>query len=110
MRTDSEKFNVKEIPEELNETHELMIVASSVDPGTERIVQYLADDYDVEINVVFFRVFSDEGREYLTRAFLREPGTADVIKPDGSSKGDWNGEYYVSFGHSPNRQWSDSVK
>ena len=87
-----------------------MIVASSVDPGTERIVQYLADEYDVEINVVFFRVFSDEGREYLTRAFLREPGTADVVKSDGSSKGEWNGEYYVSFGHSPKRQWSDAVK
>lgn len=37
------RFKVKAIPDELNAEHELIIVASSLDPASERIVMYLAD-------------------------------------------------------------------
>jgi len=45
------------MPEDLNESHELVIVGSSFDPATGRIVGYLASAYGVKINAVFFRVF-----------------------------------------------------
>jgi len=36
------RFNVKEMPEELNDSHRLVIVASELDMSTERVVTYLA--------------------------------------------------------------------
>jgi hypothetical protein len=39
------RFSVKQIPDELNESHELVIVASVLDNSTERIVQYLTEEY-----------------------------------------------------------------
>ena len=59
-----ERFGVSQMPDEINETHELVIVASSLDDGTERVVRYLAEEYDVKIKAIFFRVFADGNREY----------------------------------------------
>ena len=108
-----ERFGVKEMPDELNESHELVIVASSLDPSTERIVTYLADTYEVRINAVFFHCFKDGEREYLSRVWLRPPGFTEM--PAGAAskpgkKGEWNGEYYASFGLCPHREWDDAVK
>jgi hypothetical protein len=107
------RFGVKQMPEELNATHDLVIVASTLDAGTERIVAYLAEQYDVRINAVFFRVFKDGEREYLTRAWLREPGLDEesVGRPTAASeKVEWNGEYYVNFGEGDHRLWDDARK
>lgn len=97
------------MPEELNGDHELIIVAGSLDPSTERIVTYLAEHHDVNINAVFFRFFRDGDREYLSRVWLREP-TAVAIEPgDSVAGGEWNGEYYVSFGLNQYRDWTEAV-
>lgn len=101
------RFNGRTMPEELNTEHSLVIVASSVDDSTERIVNYLTEQYGVNINAVFFRVFKDGEREYLTRAWLREPSIAPEVP---GIEHDWNGEYYVSFGHSEHRSWDDAVR
>ena len=45
-----ERFNG--VPDELNSTHRLVIVAEGLDPSTERIVSYLREDYGLDINVV----------------------------------------------------------
>lgn len=106
-----ERFGLPTMPDELNENHQLVIVASRLDAMTERIVQYLAEEYEVRINAVFFRVFKDGDREYLTRAWLREPGQS--VAPTSEtpkSKGEWNGEYYVSFGEGTHRNWEDARK
>ena len=83
-----EHFRGQPAPEELNTSHELVIVAAALDAATERIVGYLADEYDVRINAVFFRVFRDGDREYLTRAWLRDDdaqqGGAPQRPPRGS--------------------------
>ena len=105
-----QRFSVKELPDELNESHELVIVASSLDDSTERIVQYLADEYDVRINAIFFRVFKDGEREYLSRVWLNDPTTVVAPPTDAGPKEAWNGEYYVSFGDGPHRNWDDAVK
>jgi hypothetical protein len=111
-----ERFGVRAMPDELNAAHELIIVASHLDSATERIVGYLADEYGVSVNAVFFRCFKDGQREYLTRAWLREPGFAEaggvdaVVGKKTKAKGEWNGEYYVSFGVGSSRRWEDAVR
>lgn len=106
-----EKFGQGQMPDELNESHELVIVASSLDLSTERIVNYLGKEHGVRINAVFFRVFKDEDREYLSRAWLKEPALADVNQSDESGKKvAWNGEYYVSYGVRDCRTWKEAVK
>jgi len=43
------KFGI-ELPEVLNETHNMLIVATQIDPASERIIRYLSDTYGVGIN------------------------------------------------------------
>lgn len=108
-----ERFNVEEMPDSLNESHELMIVASELDDSTERIITYLADEYGVAINAVFFRYFHDGEREYLSRAWLIDPGDVEAKVEEKRVKLPWNGEYYVSFGHHDDgsgRHWEDARK
>ena len=105
----NERFNT--IPDELNQSHRLLIVAEDLDPSTERIVLYLRDEYAVDISVVLFRAFQDNGRLYLTRTWLNDP--FDISAQPSSSrrqKGEWNGEFYVSFGEGESRTWSDARK
>ena len=101
------RFSVKEVPEDLNQAHELVVVASQFDATSERIVQYLAEEHEVGINAIFFRVFKDGDREYLARVWLRDPSEVDV---DSASvaKGEWNGEFYVSYGG--DRVWEEARK
>ncbi|MEJ5340519.1 MAG: endonuclease NucS domain-containing protein [Thermogutta sp.] len=108
-----ERFHVEEMPEGINESHELMLVASELDASTERIITYLADEYGVAINAVFFRYFRDGEREYLSRAWLIDPGDVDIKVEEKRTKLPWNNEYYVSFGHKDNgssRHWEDARK
>ena len=103
------RFGVKAMPDELNEAHELVIVAASLDPSTERIVKYLASEYGARINALFFRVFKDGDREYLARAWLREAEEEAKPLPQAVQK-QWNGEYYASFGPDEKRSWDEAVK
>ena len=103
------------VPDSLNSSHQLVIVAGGLDPSTERIVHYLMEEYGVEINAVFFRVFDDDGRRYLTRAWLKEPTDLSVEAPFRPTvrrrvSGEWNGECYVSYGPIPGRSWADAKK
>jgi hypothetical protein len=105
-------FAAKEMPEELNESHELVIVGAEFSAPTERIVNYLAATHRVKINAVFFRVFKDGDREYIARVWLRDPTSIDAVEvADSVEASEWNGEYYVSFGHEPShRNWEDAMK
>jgi hypothetical protein len=102
-------------PTELNEEHRLLIVASELDPSTERIVRYLSDGYGVPLNVAFFRYFNDNGSEYLSRTWLIEPNEAEAKASKAASaksgREPWNGrDYYVSFGDDQRRNWEDARK
>lgn len=66
------KFDI-ELPEVLNNSHAMLIVASEIDESTERIIKYLSDSYGVNINVAQFQYFkNDSGQEFLARIFLIE--------------------------------------
>ena len=105
-----DRFGVKEMPETLNEGHELVVVAGELDDSTERIVNYLSDEYGVAINAVFFRFFRDGDSEYLSRVWLIDPSEAEVKMVERRGDEPWNGEYYVSFGECEGRRWADAMK
>lgn len=66
----SQKFNA-DLPEVVNESHRMYIVASSLDSSTERIVEYLSETHGVDINVATFAYFKTSGgEELLGRSFL----------------------------------------
>lgn len=110
----------QEPPEDLNENHHLIIVASELDASTERIVSYVSE-YGVPVNVVFFQHFHDGDREYLARSWLRDPEEVDRTQSrskssSSRSRAPWNGQdFFVSFGETDNpvhdrRKWEDAVK
>lgn len=95
-------------PESLNETHQLVIVASELDASTERIVGYLSEDYGVPINAVFFRYMTDNGAEYLVRSWLIDPQEVED-RPARANRETWNKrDFYISFGHGQYRSWQDA--
>jgi len=75
------------------------VVATELDPSTERIINYLADYYGVPINAVFFR---DDERDYLSRTWLLDPDEVDrKVSASSTRKGGepWNGhDFHVSLG------------
>lgn len=89
-------------PEKLNESHRLVIVSTELDPATERIINYLADNFGVPINAIFFRCFKDDQDVYLARTWLIDPQEVEAKASRAVKKKDrepWNGlDYYVSFG------------
>jgi hypothetical protein len=114
-----ERFD-QDPPEDLNENHQLIIVASELDASTERIVSYVSD-YGVPVNVVFFQHFKDGNREYLARSWLIDPMVAETRPTASKTLGKkqrppWNGQdFFVSFGESDNpqhdrRRWEDAVR
>ncbi len=102
------------LPEQINQSHELIVVASELDPSTERIINYLTDNYGVPINAVFFRFFRDDGRDYLARTWLIAPEEAErKTSKSKVKKGSeaWNGrDFYVSLGEGEHRTWDDCRK
>lgn len=69
-----EKFGTDEkLPDVLNETHRMLIVASEMDTETEMIIKYLSATHGVDINFIKFQYFRDNGQEILARVFLVEP-------------------------------------
>ena len=83
-----DKFG-NDIPEILNENHKMLVVASEIDSGSERIIEYLSDSYGVGINAVTFQHYEDKknGQEFLSRVFLVEPDEADYrVQSKSSSK------------------------
>lgn len=96
-------------PDTLNESHRLVLVASELDPATERILQYLAEDFSVPVNAVFFQYFRDGEHEYLTRTWFRDPREAEQASTVTKGKKEsWNKkDFYVSVGEGTHRAWED---
>jgi hypothetical protein len=95
----------------LNKSHQIIIVAASLDDSTERIVAYL-NEREVSINVLCFQVFTHENEQLISRAWLLDPvriQAGAAIMPDGQNE-PWNGEFYSSFGHGVARSWTDAVQ
>jgi len=93
----------------LNQNHQIVIVASSLDDSSERIVDYL-NDRQIPINVLYFQVFSDGSNQLLSRTWLIDPVRSPVIPTSDRISEPWNGEFYSSFGHDLSRSWNEAVQ
>lgn len=98
--------------DQLNYKHEIVIVASQLDPSSERIVEYL-NQRGIPINVLSFQVFMLGEQQLLCRAWLFDPVETQVSAAPTSRRGSgarepWNGEFYASFGHSEHRYWDEA--
>lgn len=105
------RYGVELTDETLNQSHQIIIVASSLDESTERIVSYL-NAREVAINVLFFQVFTFGSEQILSRAWLLDPVQTQVNAAVGATGQNepWNGEFYCSFGEDEHRSWLDAVK
>ncbi len=99
--------------EAVNASHQIVVVAASLDAASERIVTYL-NARGIAINVLFFQVFQMREQQLLSRAWLVDPAEVQVQQAGTTGqKGEkepWNGEYYVSFGAGEARRWDEAVK
>jgi len=105
----NEKFGTRLDENDLNSSHQIVIVAAELDSSTERIVTYL-NEYNVPLNVVFFHVFRDGASNYLSRVWFVDPAETQECATTPRSSEPWNGEYYVSFGQGVDRNWEDALK
>jgi len=96
-------------PEAINLMHRMIIVASSLDDSSERIVEYLSEEYDISINVIFFNFFKDGESEYLGRAWLMDPEQMQE-RIESNKQTPWSGYWFVNIGEGPNRNWEDNRK
>jgi hypothetical protein len=72
----AERFGAP-VPDLFNSDQQLTIIASELDPASDRIVTFLAERYSVPVNAVFFRHFVDGLSEYLARTWLIPPEEAE---------------------------------
>lgn len=103
-----ERFDAA-IPERLNATHSMLIVASELDAASRRIVEYLSEEHGLAINTVFFNVFEAEGREWLTTDFLLDQEAVEE-RSERKVRAPWSGYYFVNAGLNENRSWDDYRK
>lgn len=96
-------------PEPLNSTHSMVIVASALDPASQRIVEYLARVHDVGINTAFFKVFGDGHSQYLAADWLMDQEEV-VERTERRAKAPWTGLWYVNVGEGETRAWEDMRK
>lgn len=106
----SRRFGQDIEQEALNQSHQIIIVAASLDDSTERIVAYLSKR-DIPINVLCFQVFTHGAEQLLSRAWLLDPVRTQVSAATPIDQNEpWNGEFYSSFGHGESRSWDDAVE
>lgn len=90
----------------VNQSVKMVIVATKMDDGTERIIRFLRETYRVDINILFFRVFQYGGGRLISRTWFEED-IEESAPAKVKEKGLWNGEYYASFGED-SRNWEDA--
>lgn len=104
-----QRFQRKLDEDELNQSHQIIIVAAELDASTERIVVYL-NDRSVAINVLFFQVFAHDDEKIISRTWLLDPietqSAASKIRTGDPEP--WNGEFYCSYGHGTSRSWDEA--
>ena len=89
------------LPDVASAEQQFTIVASELDATSDRIIEFLAESYDVPINAVFFCHFTDGGCEYPARTWLLDPHQVEdkAARPSRRKLRPWNGrDFYVILG------------
>jgi len=95
------------IPESINASHSLIVVASDLDDSSERIISYLSEEYGVSINAVFFTFFRENTTELLGRAWLKDP-IETMERSEARKRAPWSGYWFVNVGEGEHRNWDDN--
>lgn len=67
-----------DLPDTINSDHRMIIVGSTIDDASERIIQYLSDAHGVNINAATFQYFKlHDGSEQISRVFLIPPARVE---------------------------------
>jgi hypothetical protein len=67
-----------DLPDTINSDHRMIIVGSTIDDASERIIQYLSDVHGVNINSATFQYFKlTDGSEQISRVFLIPPARVE---------------------------------
>ena len=106
-----QRFGIPLDEDALNASHQIIIVASSLDASTERIVGYL-NERDIPVNVLCFQVFTHGNEQLLSRSWLLDPvhTQVNVVATPKGPNDPWNGEFYCSYGEYEGRSWADAVE
>lgn len=100
------------VPEKINATYQIIIVAESLDDSTERIVEHLNNVHKININAIFFNIFQNEGIEYVGRSWLKDPVDVEEKSSTGK-KSKWTGYFFVNSGITADdnsRDWKLNLK
>lgn len=98
------------LPQEIaGSKHRMLIVSSELDASSERIVRYLAEKHDLNINAVFFKFFRNVGSELLGRAWLMDPEEVEQ-RAETRHRRPWSGYWFVNVGEGEHRNWDDNRK
>lgn len=93
-------------PDTLNASHQMMIVAGSMDETTKRIIEYLSEEHGVGINVSFFNVFEEGGVQWLsTDTLLEQEEVTD--RATRKARAPWSGYWYLTAGAESDVPWED---
>jgi hypothetical protein len=103
------EFFEEPIPENINIYHNMLIVASEFDDASQRIVEYLADEYKVNINAIFFSIFNDSQSKLVGRAWLMDPEDVQE-RSESRRQAPWSGFWFVNVGEGEHRNWEDNRK
>lgn len=93
-------------PERLNQSHSMVIVASALDPSSQRIVRYLSETHGIGINTAFFTVFEETGQTLLATDWLLDQQEV-AVRSEAKVQAPWQGLWYVNAGESEHRSWED---
>lgn len=97
------------LPERLNDTHSMVIVAGEIDSESRRIVEYLSDQHQVGINTFFFSVFEVEGRLWVTTESQLDQDEFEARR-ERNALAPWLGYWYVivqTDDENEQRSWKD---
>ncbi len=94
------------LPETLNDSHSLVIVASEFDPSSRRIVEYLAETHGVGINTAFFTAFVHKGERLLATDWLLDQEEV-AQRAERKARVPWSGLWYYNVGQDAQRSWED---
>ncbi len=86
-----------DLPENACKSHRMLVVAAELDDSSERIIRYLQEEHEIDINAVFFSVYQVGGQEVLARAWLADPVETQQ-RAERRERAPWSGVWFVNNG------------
>ena len=97
------------LPENLNLSHSLMVVATEFDAASRRIIEYLAEIHGLSINAIFFSSFVHANQDLLAIEWLLDQEEV-TQRAESKVAAPWTGLSYFNVGQTEERHWEDMRK